>query len=272
MDPIASSSAGVVPQTAVTARPTTMPAEPAPGREVRSTPSGVVTAGPAQRERLAGLVGGASGGSETTAAAETASAAASDRPPRLTELNTHIVQGSQDPVFQTHLQSMGQALSELFGATDSRFKTWQGAAQVLVDRVDSGSRWDALMLITSGKKDEVGENPWVGMMSLCEWDDPDFDKVDGPGWLTDVVIREDLRGRGAGGLVLPDMIALMRERGWTHASLYTDNPKAQALYEKNGFVVDRKEDVLDTDTGETNVETIMRLDLSEPPPARRIVM
>lgn len=56
--------------------------------------------------------------------------------------------------------------------------------------------------------------------------------------LEDVIVREDLRGRGIGSHLLEHAISFARRRGFTRITLLTDksNAGAQRLYERHGFV------------------------------------
>ncbi len=58
--------------------------------------------------------------------------------------------------------------------------------------------------------------------------------------LYDLYVREDARGRGIGTAIIAALEAIVRDRGHAKIGLAvnpTDNPRAQALYQRLGYVV-----------------------------------
>mgnify|MGYP001394059050 CR=1 FL=1 len=57
------------------------------------------------------------------------------------------------------------------------------------------------------------------------------------GWIEDVVVDEAARGRGLGELLIRKLLAVAKEKGYTHVFLFTEAFRVPAiqLYKKLGF-------------------------------------
>ena len=57
------------------------------------------------------------------------------------------------------------------------------------------------------------------------------------GWIEDVVVDEAARGRGLGELLIRKLLAVAKEKGYTHVFLFTEAFRVTAiqLYKKLGF-------------------------------------
>ena len=106
---------------------------------------------------------------------------------------------------------------------------------------------------------ELGHDDWLAFMTDHEDFDPSlwflaerngelvtcallWRPSDGSGWVKDIVVTEDERGRGLGRALLEHAFRAYRDRGAARVGLKVDtsNPTgAVRLYERTGFVVDR---------------------------------
>jgi GNAT superfamily N-acetyltransferase len=149
-----------------------------------------------------------------------------------------------------------------FSDTDPRYATSDGALGVFMDRAISENPNELLLVGFKKNAQDGSSSEWVGTISLCEWDEPKFEKH-GPRWVADFVVKEDSRGQGYGSQLLKQVLDAARERGFPDVKLYTESEDAMRLYARNGFQFIESEIVTDNTNPDNEIKCyIMRADLS----------
>lgn len=91
-----------------------------------------------------------------------------------------------------------------------------------------------------GKEDQLSlvyckeDNRILGMAALCSYSVLSGHK----GWIEDVVVDANARGKGIGRLLVEKLLDIARQKGLTDVLLFTANTRESAihLYKKLGFV------------------------------------
>ncbi|MDM5339152.1 GNAT family N-acetyltransferase [Fictibacillus enclensis] len=84
----------------------------------------------------------------------------------------------------------------------------------------------------------IENNEFIGEGSLVfENNDPDYTIPDKRIYLSHMIVKEEYRNRGIGGIIVDYLIDYAKQLGYEEITLGvdTDNLNARHLYEKNGF-------------------------------------
>lgn len=102
-------------------------------------------------------------------------------------------------------------------------------AKIFYDELVSGNR---VTFIYSENDDFIGEGSLVFKNT-----DPDYTIPDKRIYLSRMIVKEEYRNRGIGGIILDYLIDYAQQLGYEEIALGvdTDNTNARHLYEKRGF-------------------------------------
>lgn len=110
---------------------------------------------------------------------------------------------------------------------------WDMSADELTERfraeIESGNR---VVYVCRQDGEFVGEMAYV-----FDAGDPDYTIPNRRIYLSRLIVKEELRGRGIGGMLVDFMLQKVRKMGYAEATIGVDkdNPAALRLYKKKGF-------------------------------------